>query len=60
MVPEIEMPGHATAALAAYPEPPAPAVRSQVFPFFKGPNVHRKDVFCAGNDGNFSICSRMF
>jgi hexosaminidase len=47
VVPEIEMPGHAVAALAAYPEfscsggPFAPATRTGIF----------KDVYCVGNEG---------
>lgn len=49
VIPEIEMPGHATAALAAYPHlgctggPYEVITRWGVFP----------DVFCAGNDGVF-------
>lgn len=51
IVPEIEMPGHALAALAAYPElgctggPYATAPRWSVF----------DDVFCAGNDKVFEF-----
>jgi hexosaminidase len=51
IVPEIEMPGHALAALAAYPElgctggPYATAPRWSVF----------EDVFCAGNDKVFEF-----
>jgi len=49
VIPEIEMPGHSLAALAAYPElsctggPFAPATKWGVFP----------DVYCAGNDEVF-------
>lgn len=52
VVPEIEMPGHATAALAAYPhlacvprDDFAPATVTGVFP----------DVYCAGNDATFDL-----
>ena len=51
VVPEIEMPGHAMAALAAYPElsctggPFQPASRMGVL----------KDVYCAGNDATFAL-----
>jgi len=51
IVPEIEMPGHATAALAAYPEysctggPFDVATHWGVF----------DDVYCPGNDGTFSF-----
>ena len=51
VVPEIEMPGHAMAALAAYPHLSCtggtfePAVRTGVF----------HDVYCAGNDATFEL-----
>lgn len=51
IVPEIEMPGHALAALAAHPEfsctggPFQPAITWGVF----------DDVFCAGNDATFKF-----
>ena len=51
VVPEIEMPGHSLAALAAYPElsctggPFAPATKWGVF----------DDVYCAGNDAVFEF-----
>lgn len=51
IIPEIEMPGHARAALAAYPElgctggPYEPATEWGVF----------DDVFCAGNDKTFAF-----
>jgi hexosaminidase len=54
LVPEIEMPGHCTAALAAYPELSCAGGPFEVFPFFQGPNV-TKDVFCAGNEGTFQL-----
>jgi hexosaminidase len=51
VVPEIEMPGHSTAALAAYPQyscaggPFAVATKWGVF----------EDVYCAGNDATFEF-----
>ncbi len=51
IIPEIEMPGHARAALAAYPElgctggPYKVATRWGIF----------EDVFCAGNDATFTF-----
>lgn len=51
VIPEIEMPGHALAALSAYPEfgctkgPYKAAITWGVF----------DDVFCAGNDGTFNF-----
>ncbi len=55
VVPEIEMPGHSQAALAAYPELSCTggpfAVQSQwgVFP----------DIYCAGNDGVFAFLEQV-
>ncbi|HVU96745.1 MAG TPA: family 20 glycosylhydrolase [Puia sp.] len=51
IIPEIEMPGHATAALAAYPYLGCTGGPYTVPHNF---GVH-KDVFCAGNDSVFSF-----
>lgn len=51
VIPEIEMPGHATAALAAYPEYSCTGGPFTVENKF---GVH-KDVFCAGNDKVFDF-----
>jgi hexosaminidase len=51
VVPEIEMPGHATAALAAYPELSCTGGPFQVSRQW---GVHR-EVFCAGNDAVFEF-----
>ena len=51
VIPEIEMPGHALAALAAYPElgcTGGPYEVAQEWGIFE-------DVFCAGNDKNFEF-----
>jgi hexosaminidase len=46
IVPEIEMPGHSTAALQAYPEFACQVPHDPTRP---------PDVFCAGNDGTFEF-----
>ena len=51
VIPEIEMPGHSMAALAAYPEFSCRMKPIEVTPEW---GVH-KDVFCAGNDGTFTF-----
>jgi hexosaminidase len=51
IVPEIEMPGHSSAALAAYPE-----YSCQGGPFTTEPREHTvPGVYCAGNDGTFDF-----
>jgi hexosaminidase len=47
LVPEIELPGHACAALAAYPELSCAGIRPEIHTFFEGPSVHT-EIFCAG------------
>ena len=54
VLPEIEMPGHSTAALAAYPELSCTGGPFEIFPFFKGPGI-QKDVFCVGNERTFQV-----
>jgi len=51
VIPEIEMPGHATAALAAYPEL---SCTGGPFEVLKRPGII-KDVYCAGNDSVFKF-----
>ena len=51
VIPEIEMPGHAVAALAAYPELSCTKQQFKV-PFYFG--VH-KEVFCAGQDKTYAF-----
>lgn len=51
VVPEIEMPGHALAALAAYPEL---SCRQKPLEVARGWGVF-DDVFCAGNDSTFAF-----
>jgi hexosaminidase len=52
VVPEIEMPAHATAALAAYPELSCTGGPFAVMPGGVWPIV---DIFCAGNEGTFEF-----
>jgi hexosaminidase len=47
LVPEIELPGHACAALAAYPWLSCAGLRPEIHTFFEGPGVHN-EIFCAG------------
>jgi len=47
LVPEIELPGHASAALAAYPWLSCADLRPEIHTFFEGPGVHN-EIFCAG------------
>jgi len=47
LVPEIELPGHACAALAAYPWLSCASLKPEIHTFFEGPNVHN-EIFCAG------------
>ena len=55
IVPEIEMPGHCTAALVCHPELScAGKIPDDIFPYGNGPHVTR-DVYCAGNDAVFAF-----
>ena len=47
LVPEIELPGHACAALAAYPWLSCAGIKPEIHTFFEGPSVHN-EIFCAG------------
>jgi hexosaminidase len=47
LVPEIELPGHACAALAAYPWLSCAGIKPEIHTFFEGPGVHN-EIFCAG------------
>jgi len=52
IVPEIEMPGHSAAALAAYPEFSCTGQKSTVPP---GGRYSGPAVYCAGNDSTFTF-----
>ena len=47
LVPEIELPGHASAALASYPWLSCAGIRPEIHTFFEGPGIHN-EIFCAG------------
>jgi hexosaminidase len=47
LVPEIELPGHASAALASYPELSCTGIRPEIHTYFEGPGIHN-EIFCAG------------
>lgn len=47
IVPEIELPGHACAAIASYPELSCNGVRPKIHPFVMGPGIH-EEILCAG------------
>ena len=47
IVPEIELPGHACAALASYPWLSCSGIEPEIHTFFEGPGVHN-EIFCAG------------
>lgn len=67
VIPEIEMPGHASAAIAAYPELSCFPKKSTVYPkesAWTGPTKGKQvqqtwgvfdDVFCAGKDNTFTF-----
>ena len=54
LVPEIEMPGHALAALSCFPDLSCSGGPFEIYPFFSGPNI-TSDIFCAGNDRTFEF-----
>ena len=52
LIPEIEMPGHALAAIAAYPKLSCTGEKVVIHPFTMGPGVH-EEVFCPGKESTF-------
>lgn len=54
IVPEIDMPGHVCAALAAYPELSCRGVCPKIHPFMMGPGIHT-EVFCAGKPNTYEF-----
>ena len=55
LIPEIEMPAHAVAAIASYPNLACESVEKPVFPF---PGIGGKDasiIMCAGNDSVYTF-----
>lgn len=54
LVPEIEMPGHACAAIAAYPYLSCRNITPEIHTFFEGPSVH-EEIFCAGKESTYEF-----
>ncbi len=54
LVPEIEMPGHACAAIASYPELSCDSVRPVIHTFFEGKSIH-EEIFCAGKESTYNL-----
>ncbi len=54
LVPEIEMPGHSLAILAAYPELSCTGEKVSIHPYLKGPGIH-SEILCAGRRGTFEF-----
>jgi hexosaminidase len=54
IVPEIEMPGHALAALSCFPRLSCSGGPFAIHPFFEGPGIH-EEIFCAGSDEVFTF-----
>lgn len=54
LVPEIEMPGHAVAAIASYPDLSCEGTRPKIHTFFEGPSIH-EEIFCAGKESTYKF-----
>ncbi len=54
LVPEIELPGHASAAIASYPELSCEGVRPVIHTFFEGKSIH-EEIFCAGKESTYEM-----
>ena len=54
LVPEIEMPGHSLAILAAYPELSCTGEKVSIHPFLKGPGIH-SEILCPGKRETFEF-----
>lgn len=54
IVPEFELPGHESAAIASYPELSCRGVRPQIHPFLMGPGIH-EEIFCAGKPQTYEF-----
>jgi hexosaminidase len=54
LVPEIEMPGHALAILAAYPELSCTGEQISIHPYLKGPGIHN-EILCPGKRATFEF-----
>ena len=54
LVPEIELPGHACAALASYPSLSCNGVRPVIHTFLEGKSIH-EEIFCAGKESTYKF-----
>ena len=54
LIPEIEMPGHACAAIASYPELSCNNIRPAIHTFFEGKSIH-EEIFCAGKESTYNM-----
>ncbi|HUX96206.1 MAG TPA: beta-N-acetylhexosaminidase [Bacteroidales bacterium] len=54
LVPEIEMPGHACAAIASYPELSCDSVKPAIHTFFEGKSIHN-EILCAGKESTYNM-----
>lgn len=55
VIPEIEMPAHSNAALAAFPELACPVVDKHIGVLPGGGGANSSIIFCAGNDSTFTM-----
>ncbi len=56
LVPEIELPGHACAALASYPSLSCNEIRPVIHTFLEGKSIH-EEIFCAGKETTYEFIS---
>jgi len=54
LVPEIEMPGHASAAIASYPDLSCEGIKPVIHTFFEGKSIH-DEIFCAGKESTYEM-----
>jgi hexosaminidase len=54
IIPEIEMPGHALAVLAAFPELSCTGETPKIHPFSTGPYIH-EEILCAGKEETYEF-----
>jgi len=55
IIPEIEAPGHSSAAIHAYPDLSCSGKSAPVYPLLSGSPVPPNDVFCAGNEETYRL-----
>ena len=55
IIPEIEIPGHSSAALYAYPELSCTKLKVGVYPLFAFEGEKLSDVYCAGHEGTYTF-----